>query len=1261
MSGFGALLERLKCGRRRAKGGINGTTESPPPFNDDPQGSGPGTPEEENRGTPGVTHPELAPLEPRLFLAVTVVSGFADLTAHQNQSAISIGLAGHFEDLIVGTMVNIDTVMGNIPVELFNVANGPRTAAPLTVANFLHHVNGDAGYSSYNNTIFHRSVPGSVDPVTHLDPMGQSGFVVQGGGFDYPYFDLVSQGPTVVNEYSATRSNLRGTVAMAKVGSDPNSATNQFFFNLSDNSTNLDNQNGGFTVFGRVVGTGMAVVDAISALPTYNGTTIDPAFDSLPLRNTPPAQAGPNNIVLIRSIAVTPEFTVTPELIYTVTTDIPNIVYASVQGTTLTLNFLPNPPGTGHVTVSATSLGGGAAASSTFTVTVQAAVNPPSIHTVRGGPDPVERGAQTLTLEAVNVLDVAGGGVTKVEFFRDSNGNGLFEPGTDRLLGTDTNGGNGWSITVLTGGWTPGHTKFFARAQDTDSNGSPPKEILLAVGNIPPTLAKIYPMGTLLRNETGWISYELLGAYSSGLRDPNGDTLYFRIEKISSGTMEKNNVPVQEGVTLLGPGAVVTWTPALNATGALDAFTVRAWDGAAASDTPVQVRIIIDKPPVITGVAVTRIISMPGGPVTFLAKANDTDGEVRKMEFFYDTNNNGTFDVGTDLKLGEDTKILGHWNLTTSATTSFRTGVARFFARATDNYERGYSDIYTFTAFVNTPPNIASVFSSPEPLITGTQITLTAVNVTDAGTGRVTGVQFFRDANGDGSITAIDKLLGNAALVAGTSNWALTIPTAGFAGGANKIVARAIDNNGGTGTKTGTATINNAPTIASMTTSGTVLRGAKLTLTITNVQIGEPGTRIAKIEFFLDLNGNGIVDAADKLLGTRTPVAGTPNYALETSTAGFPAGDRKFIGRATDNLGHAAIATVTSTITNNLPTVAALVPSAASIARGSPVLLTAQKPADADGKIAKVEFWLDKAPLGTFDPAVDTKIGEDANGLNGYTLSYTVPANAALGAIAFYARAIDNDGGASAPVGASITAANRLPTIGSLAVAPNPVTQPATITLTAGTVANLDGDGLVQRVRFYEDVNKNKLLDAGDRLLGEDTNGANGWSITLPSSAVAYAGTVRFLAVAEDNDGGASVAKYADSKVNPQAGIDLLATAVAYAPKAFDLHTAGQTVTVTGTVRNQGAQAAGPFKVELLIRNADTATEYSIGTINVASLLSLANLNVRGVVSLDDMPVAPPAGTYYVVVRVDATGQVAEFNELNNHLVSAEADIVITP
>ena len=127
--------------------------------------------------------------------------------------------------------------------------------APVTVANFLSYVNTGA----YENTIIHRKV---------------NNFVIQGGGFFYnPELGDISGinvGPAIVNEFN--RSNIRGTIAMAKVGGDPNSATSQWFINLGDNSANLDSQNGGFTVFGKVLGTGMTAVDAVGALQTVNVT-----------------------------------------------------------------------------------------------------------------------------------------------------------------------------------------------------------------------------------------------------------------------------------------------------------------------------------------------------------------------------------------------------------------------------------------------------------------------------------------------------------------------------------------------------------------------------------------------------------------------------------------------------------------------------------------------------------------------------------------------------------------------------------------------------------------------------------------------------------------------------------------------------------------------------------------------------------------------------------------------------------------------------
>ena len=181
------------------------------------------------------------------------------------------------------TMVRLHTALGLVDIELLDAD------APLTVANFLGYVTSGA----YNNSFIHRSVPG---------------FVIQGGGFtieiETSLVGEITGGPPVINEFSPSRSNVRGTVAMAKLGGDPNSATNQWFVNLADNSSNLDNQNGGFTVFGRVTSSTMATVDAIAALPTTNGGG---AFADLPVISVPPSgPLGPEHLAMVNSISVFP-------------------------------------------------------------------------------------------------------------------------------------------------------------------------------------------------------------------------------------------------------------------------------------------------------------------------------------------------------------------------------------------------------------------------------------------------------------------------------------------------------------------------------------------------------------------------------------------------------------------------------------------------------------------------------------------------------------------------------------------------------------------------------------------------------------------------------------------------------------------------------------------------------------------------------------------------------------------------------------------
>jgi peptidyl-prolyl cis-trans isomerase A (cyclophilin A) len=237
------------------------------------------------------------------------------------------------------------------------------------VANFLNYINSGA----YADSIFHRSAKLT----------GGTPFVLQGGGFQFtstpaPALTSIPTDPPVQNEPDpVNRSNVKGTLAMAKLGGDPNSATDQFFFNLGDNSGNLDSQNGGFTVFGKVVGAAdQTVVDQLAAMPTKDESSAAalPAseqgvFGEIPLQNYTgtnfPTDTAKANYAIVNGVSVVSQ----PEaLTYSIVSN-SNPAAATVSVTNNRMTVQGVAAGTTTVTIQATDKAG-ATVTTTVTVTV---------------------------------------------------------------------------------------------------------------------------------------------------------------------------------------------------------------------------------------------------------------------------------------------------------------------------------------------------------------------------------------------------------------------------------------------------------------------------------------------------------------------------------------------------------------------------------------------------------------------------------------------------------------------------------------------------------------------------------------------------------------------------------------------------------------------------------------------------------------------------------------------------------------------------
>lgn len=297
---------------------------------------------------------------------------------------LDINLADRIKDSDSEMAVRMETTKGNIDILLYP------SAAPKAVANFMAYVN--AG--DYNGLIFQRLAFDGTTP-----------FVLQTGSLkalrEPRTFVSVPSRPSVENEPGLRPAQW--TIGAAKLGArnsfytpattstsvnrgspgngqyygyegSPDSATTDFFVNLGDNSSALNNQSGGFTTFGRITDNSQSIVSSIQNLPRgsyINANTTnnyDEALDKriiidgfatdyrdIPMDSTASAPADMDINKTVRITKVTP---ITSLLSYTasVATSPPGIVSATITGTTLRLRGLKDALAPVTVTLTARDL-----------------------------------------------------------------------------------------------------------------------------------------------------------------------------------------------------------------------------------------------------------------------------------------------------------------------------------------------------------------------------------------------------------------------------------------------------------------------------------------------------------------------------------------------------------------------------------------------------------------------------------------------------------------------------------------------------------------------------------------------------------------------------------------------------------------------------------------------------------------------------------------------------------------------------------------
>ena len=172
---------------------------------------------------------------------MTQIKAFTDSTVAKNSTSYYNLAAYNLSPDTTNTTITFNTSKGAIDVTLLD------SAAPVSVTNFLSY----AQNGSYTDDLFHRMANLSGTGASQILQGGQFITNSSGNPSTVTSFTDVATYQPIANEFDASRPNAIGSLAMART-SDLNSATSQFYFNLTDNTTSLGQTGNGYAVFGNV-------------------------------------------------------------------------------------------------------------------------------------------------------------------------------------------------------------------------------------------------------------------------------------------------------------------------------------------------------------------------------------------------------------------------------------------------------------------------------------------------------------------------------------------------------------------------------------------------------------------------------------------------------------------------------------------------------------------------------------------------------------------------------------------------------------------------------------------------------------------------------------------------------------------------------------------------------------------------------------------------------------------------------------------------